>query len=117
MEISKLFNFKNKVVIISGAGRGNGYQIAKDLSSIGIKVCRLDKKFIKINSKNIYDYKIDITSTNKIKNVLSEIYKKFRKIDGLINNAGVSIETNEIDDIKKTLDVNLISALNLSYSV
>ena len=38
MEIFKLFNLKNKVIIISGAGRGNGYQIAKDLSSIGIKV-------------------------------------------------------------------------------
>ncbi len=117
MEIFKLFNLKNKVIIISGAGRGNGYQIAKDLSSIGIKVCRLDKKLIKINSKNVYDYKIDITSSKKVKTVLNEIYKKFRKIDGLINNAGVSIESNKIDDIKKTLDINLISALNLSYSV
>ena len=102
MEIFKLFNLKNKVVIISGAGRGNGYQIAKDLSSIGIKVCRLDKKLIKINSKNVYDYKIDITSSNKVKTVLNEIYKKFRKIDGLINNAGVSIEFNKIDDIKNS---------------
>ena len=79
MEISKLFNLKDKIVIVSGGGRGNGYQISKDLSTLGVKVCRLDKKFFNINSKNIFDYKLDITSEEKVKLVLQRIFKKFKK--------------------------------------
>ena len=117
METSKLFSLKDKIIIVSGGGRGNGYQISKDLSSLGAKVCRLDKKFFNINSKNIFDYKLDITSEKKVKLVLQKIFKKFKKIDGLINNAGVSIESMKMDDIKRTLDINLLSALNISYMV
>ena len=43
--INNLFDVNGKVVIVTGANRGNGLAISEALSELGAKVIRVDKKF------------------------------------------------------------------------
>lgn len=117
MEISKHFGLKNMIVIITGSGKGNGLQMAKDFSSMGAKVYRLDVSMKKILKKNIYDYLVDINNYDEVDKVINAIYFKNKKIDVLINNAGITLESLDFKKIRLTIETNLLSALNLSYKV
>ena len=45
---NNLFDVNGKVVIVTGANRGNGLVISEGLAELGAKVIRVDKKFDKI---------------------------------------------------------------------
>ena len=118
-ELKNLFSVKSKVVIVTGSNRGNGYALAKGLSELGAKVIRIDLNFDNnINSKDIV---FDISKINQIKSLVMDIYKEYGMIDGLINNAGVSIESQQpyedYSNYQKTLTINLNAAFSLSSSV
>ena len=55
MKIDKLFNVKDKVIVITGGFGLLGKTIAESLNSNGAKVIIIDKKFQKIN-QDIYFY-------------------------------------------------------------
>ena len=77
----------NLNIVITGGGSSIGAYLAKKLAKKN-KVFVLDIKLkIKIN-KNIFLYKCDVTKNKIIKKTFNEIYKKFKHIDVLINNAG-----------------------------
>ena len=89
--MENLFSIKNKVIIITGAGRGIGYQLAVGLAKHSAIIYSLDKKFAKKIPKNfssnIIEIKCDITDYSKIKQVFKKIFVKEKRIDVLINNA------------------------------
>ena len=77
----------NLNILITGGGSSIGAYLAKRLAKKN-KVFILDIKF-KINkTKNIFLYNCDVTKDKTIKKTLNQIYKKFKNIDILINNAG-----------------------------
>ena len=90
-------SLKSKVVIVTGASKGIGKSIAQLFHSKGANVClisrsrSLKKTFNNFsnNKKNLY-FIGDATDENFIKKVFINIYNKHKKIDALINNAGVS---------------------------
>ena len=98
---------KNKIVIITGAGRGIGYELAIGLAKYSAIIYSLDKKFAKKIPKNlssnIIQIKCDITDPKKIKQVFKKIFLKEKRIDVLINNAGVSFASQKKNqNLKKT---------------
>lgn len=99
--VLELFNIKNKVVIITGGAGFLGWQYAKALASVGAIVVIWDKinlqitrKFIDILKKNFgcncLPVKVDITSEEHVKRAVNEVFKRFNKIDILINNAAMN---------------------------
>ena len=66
-------------------------------------------------------YYRDITKEEDIKNMVEQSINKFKKIDILINNAGIAIDTTFEDKTKenfmKTIDTNLIGPFLLSKYV
>lgn len=102
-------------ILITGAAGGIGYLTALTLAQRGHFVyltCHTKKQALYVKEKvedykNIKVLKIDITKKEDIKKVLN------LNIDVLICNAGVgisgSIIDQEIDDIKKTFQVNVFS--------
>ena len=125
--MENLFSIEDKVIIITGAGRGIGYQLAVGLANHSAIIYSLDKKFIKKIPKNlssnIIEIKCDITNYNKVKQVFKKIFVKEKRIDVLINNAGVSFASQKKNqdysekDWIQTINVNLTGSFYCSKEV
>ena len=92
----KKINLKNKIALITGAGKGIGKACAIALAEAGadiIIISRTQKdlnsvaKIIKKFKSKCATYVCDVTNYNQIKNIIS----KQKKIDILVNNAGTNI--------------------------
>ena len=108
-----------KIAIVTGAYRGSGLKISELLLKKGFKVYTLDleyKKNMQIQ-KNRICYRIDLSNFNQIKSFVKFLKKREKKVDCLINNAGVSLKktkNNFINYWEKTLKINLTSVYVLS---
>ena len=71
--LSKIFNFKKKVVLITGSSGQVGSKIVKLYLSLGAKVYGLDINKSKFKNKNFFFFKIDITDSQKIQKLFYEI--------------------------------------------
>lgn len=101
---------KNKVAIITGAGKGIGKAIAIGLANlryqtilIGRNKNDLAKVALSISKNLEYNpeaIQLDITNSDNVKTAISEIYKKYNRIDILVNNAGIYIDGSA--DISET---------------
>ena len=125
--MENLFSIEGKVIIITGSGRGIGYQLAVELAKYSSIIYSLDKKFTKKIPKNlssnIIQIKCDITDYKKIKQVFKKIFVKEKRIDVLINNAGVSFASQKKNqlysekDWAETINVNLTGSFYCSKEV
>ena len=113
-----MYNIKEKVIIVTGAGNGIGKEIVKLLYKEGAYVIVTDikyddvKKCIKEIDNNIIGLKLDVTSEDDWIQCIETIIKKYNKIDVLINNAGIvgkdlKLHENTIEDWNKVIEINL----------
>ncbi len=90
--------FNNKTAIITGAGSGIGFDAARILHQKGAtviligKTLKVKKKAISLDKKlkKVEFYSVDLTKEKNVKNVFRKIYLKHKKIDILINSAGLT---------------------------
>lgn len=121
MERSNLkFNFLGKNFVITGAGKGIGLStlIKLHLSGANIAYITRSKSDIikikkKISSNRLISFLGDVSNSEDRKNFFMVVKKKFKKLDGLINNAGIRqrIKFSEItsSDLDKVYEINLKS--------
>tara|TARA_Y100000591_G_scaffold87852_1_gene74096 strand:- start:3 stop:752 length:750 start_codon:yes stop_codon:yes gene_type:complete len=115
------YNFEGQVAIITGGAQGFGYAISKKIINSGGKVIiwDIDKKAIDlakkdINSENFNHQIVDVTNFNEIEKSISNLEKKFKKIDIFVNNAGITgmnakVWDYPLDEWKKVIELNLNS--------
>ena len=114
-------NFKDKVVLISGATGGMGEEIVKQLSNEGCKLAlfaRRENKLKKISDKILNEKtqciykKCDVKNYNDVKDAVDFTIKKYGKIDIAILTAGIlvpiPIETFDSKIIKESMEVNFL---------
>lgn len=97
--LNNLFTLKNKIAVVTGAANGNGKSISKALLQAGAKVVLVDidektllqtkNQFNKLNLKP-FIFCCDITNSEKLLELNDFVLHRFKKIDILINNAGVT---------------------------
>ncbi len=121
------FKFENQTIIITGATRGIGKQIAEDLHELqgNLILTGTDKnqidKLNQINHSPRITYKhldfLDSVSTNKFLNYIA----KLKKIDILINNAAINrlnaIQNSSLIDWDDMISVNLTGAYKIIRSI
>ena len=117
----------NKIVLITGASRGIGREIAKSLSQKGYQIIANYNKSVEQAQKlreeniNIDIYKADVSNREEVHKMLQYIIKKYHKIDILINNAGISeskVFTDVTDqDWNNMINNNLYSAFCTTQEV
>ena len=119
----------NKVVLITGASSGIGKKTAIEFAkhnhnviihylsheSEALNLCEELKNTYKIDTLCI---KADLTKEEDIITMINQIEKKFEKLDIIVNNAGVALDTifenKTKNDFLKTLETNLIAPFLIS---
>ena len=117
-----IFNVKNKVIVVTGSGRGNGKAIAEGFLGRGSLVCSIDMNFEEVHEKcgNFHAIEFDLRALEKIPELVEVIYSKYGTIDVLVNNAGISLSSENPyaeEILDNTLIVNFKAAYILSYNV
>lgn len=119
-----------QTVLITGISRGIGRSLAQKFLSEGYFVIGTSlQNVIDFEHENLKVFQLDLSSDLSIDNCVKEI-KNFdnpnltdgqRKIDILINNAGVLEDEEEIvvvkEKLRKTLEVNLIGTIDFTEKI
>jgi len=113
-------NLKNKVIMITGAGAGIGAAAAKVFAGYGAKVICIGRSLEKLS--NVANKIIesggeaitqcaDVSNRDMVRDAVDAAVRKFGRIDGLLNNAGICIskKLNEItdDEFMEMLNTNV----------
>lgn len=114
------FDFTGANVLITGAERGIGLEIAKGFAKCGANIIIagiMDDEFsnaeniIKQENVECFCIHTDVSDEKSIKDAMKIIKDKFSHVDILVNNAGINklapAEEMSIDIWKKIIDVNL----------
>lgn len=103
----------DKVVVITGASSGIGLATAKYLSAKGCKVYGVARRAF---DGGFFSYCGDVTDSERMKEILSDVYKKEGRVDAVVNNAGFGIsgavENSSADDVGRIFSVNLTAVVN-----
>jgi len=115
-------DFIGKVVLITGATRGIGKQIADDCERLGAELILTGTKIDEIRKLNLQEkkttgqdvkkkyYCVDFTRPESMESFL-QVLKNQKKIDVCINNAGINrinyIDETRLKDIEEIIEVNL----------
>ena len=120
-----------KTIIVTGASRGIGAAIVKILAKEDYNIVlnynkseeiakKMQEEFTK-QGKNVEIFKADVSKREEVKKLIEFTINKFKKIDVLINNAGIS-QTRLFTDItdedwNNMLNVNLNSVFYMTQEI
>jgi len=117
-------NFKNKVVVITGASSGIGEASAEQFAKKGAnlvlvarrkeKLEQVEKKLAKYSIKTLIQV-CDVSDKEQVKQMSEKVIETFSKIDILVNNAGFviygKIKELSIEDIESQMKTNYFGTI------
>ena len=113
-----------KVILITGASSGMGYQTARILAEQGHRVYGAARRVEKIEELAPYGVqalRLDITNEQSVTQVVQTLIEREGRIDVLINNAGYgyfgAIEDVPISDAKHQFEVNIFGLARITQEV
>lgn len=110
-------DFKDKIIIITGASSGIGKALADELLKAGAKVAvcaRNEKKLLQAfeakNQQQVFLKAVDVSDELACQEFVHAVLEKWGRIDGLINNAGMSMralfQDVETKVLRQLMDIN-----------
>jgi len=116
-------NLSHQVVVVTGAARGIGAQVARDLVGAGARVAVLDRDMVGAQrlvaelgfAAAAFD--VDVTSADSVKGALAAAAAHFGAVDVVVANAGIAgpgLTVAAVDpaDWRQVIDVNLVGAFH-----
>ncbi|MEV9639801.1 SDR family NAD(P)-dependent oxidoreductase [Mammaliicoccus sciuri] len=106
-----------KVVLVTGANRGQGRDIAKHLASLGAKVAlgardieKVKALSLEIGEDKCLPLQLDVTKEEDWISAVNSIISTYKKVDVLVNNAGVFMKKpildTTVEDFQELINVN-----------
>ncbi len=112
-------DFKNKVVLITGASSGIGKQTAMEFAKLGaniILVARRKDKLEQVENElkefpvSVLVCQCDVSKKDQVKEMSKTVLERFDSVDILVNNAGFaiygSVSDLTIDEIESQMETN-----------
>lgn len=122
-----MFEIKEKVTLITGAGGGLGDKIARTLHAQGATLALTDRNPTNIEKlkaelgDRVETFVADLSDSAAITQLVADVEAKLGRIDVLINNAGLTRDNLFIrmseEDWQLVLDVNLTAGFKLAKAV
>ncbi|MBU2044079.1 MAG: glucose 1-dehydrogenase [Candidatus Omnitrophica bacterium] len=118
------YALKDKVAIISGAGKGIGRETAKLFYKEGANIALISrnlkdlsslKEEVSFDSKRIFLYEGDVSKEEVVEKFVKQTIEKFNKIDLLINNAGMRFRKKFLDTNSQEWNQVISNNLNSVY--
>lgn len=120
MNVSELFRLEGRIALVTGSAQGLGREIAVGLAQSGCSLVLADvvdpaetaRQVAEIGARSI-SVKADVSDEPQIKNMVEKAISEYKKLDILINNAGISqlsftaTEDLPVEEWDKILAVNL----------
>ncbi|WP_375506129.1 SDR family oxidoreductase [uncultured Nostoc sp.] len=126
-------DLKGKVALITGANKGIGYEIARQLGSRGATVLvaardikRGEEAANKLRSNQIdaRSVQLDVTDQKTIDSAAKQIESEFRKLDILVNNAGILSDGDrlspsqvDIETLRHTYETNVFGVFAVTKTM
>ncbi len=121
---------ENKIVVVTGAGRGIGKAIAVRLAGEGATIAACGRtlanvegtaaEIVKAGGK-ASAFAVDVANSAQVAETCDKVLKEFGRVDVLVNNAGVTRDQLLLrmtdDDWDTVLDTNLKGAFHFTKSV
>lgn len=89
---------RDKVVIVTGAGRGIGHRVAERFVAEGGRVAALDLAFDEPGVEGADSIQVDVSDPESVSTATARVIERFGRVDVLINNAGINVE-GEIESL------------------
>ena len=116
------YDYKNKVILITGGAGGIGSHLARDFSALGARMVlldisqkRLDSVISKLSGSDHLGIALDLTDRSAIAQAISQVTSHYGHVDVLIPNAAITttdrFDVRSIESIEYELDINLRSPL------
>ena len=117
-----MLEFKDKVVLVTGSSRGIGRSIAISFAKAGANVI-INYKNSAMDASVAYDIvssygnkclsiQADVSKDTEVRKMVDEIIKTYGRIDVLVNNAGIAIdsefENKTVSNWQETLNTNVL---------
>jgi len=121
-----------KIAVVTGANRGIGFEICRQLAHLGIKVVltardeekgREAARTLQNEGLDVVFYLLDVTKEESIQRLAEWVEQTFSKVDILVNNAGIIVDRGctalqaDIGKIKETMETNVYGPLQLCKSL
>lgn len=123
---------KSRVAVVTGANRGIGFEIARQLATQGIRVILTSRDVEKGKAAlqalaeeglTVDYHPLDVTHTDSIQDLRDFLQQEYDRADVLVNNAGIGIDSGtsllklEIDTVRRTMDTNVYGPLRLCQAL
>ena len=122
---------ENKIALVTGANKGIGFEIARQLARLGITVlmgardrdrgaAACDR--LRSDGLDAHFIPLDVTRATSIEAAIGKIRDDFKRLDILVNNAGIQIDTQsgilKLDPtiFQNTLETNVFGPLLLAQA-
>lgn len=120
-------SLKGKTVLVTGASRGIGLYIARELAKLDVTVVGVarDPKKLEVLSQELQKsgakcstFSWDLSLTESLPDLIDLIEQTVGPVDILINNAGIeqyqAFQDYSLQDLKAIISINLLAAMELS---
>lgn len=124
------YDFKDRVVLITGGSRGLGLVLAREFAAEGARlvICaredeELDRASTDLQSRgaDVMTHRCDVTSREDVLRMMAAVDSRFGDVDVLVNNAGViqmgPIEVMTQADFEKAMNAHFWAPLNTMMAV
>lgn len=120
-----VYNFKEKAVLISGAGAGLGLAAAKRFAQSGAKLVLTDysekclepaKEALSASGAEVIFHPGDVAAEETHTDLINLVLQNFGRLDIALNNAGIAHEQKRLEDMtseetRRVLDVDILGII------